>query len=101
MPRVISDILPPVWRSADAALSALINKIESGVLIGEQVGPGCWIAVATREEIICFINELYSVEWGNCQSLSGRGFAKRVDKVVVLLRRLDPEKNYALVGRRL
>ncbi|MDR3588178.1 MAG: hypothetical protein P4N41_00785 [Negativicutes bacterium] len=101
MPRLISEISPPVWRSAGEAFDALVDGIESGTLIGEQIGPGCWVAVVTAQEIMDFINGLYGEKRGGLLPLRRKMAAGRIGKVVVLLRRLDSGKNYALVGRRL
>ncbi len=100
LPRLISEISPPVWRSSAEALGALVSRIESGVFSGEQVERGCWVAIVTVPEIIRFINELYSRQGSDNPASRRKNTGGGMDKIVVLPRRLDPGKNYALVGRR-
>ncbi|MDR3592926.1 MAG: hypothetical protein P4N41_24975 [Negativicutes bacterium] len=98
-PRAVSPRFP-VLRGVESAGFRLVCKIAAGEFRGKQVDWGCWVAVASKAQIIDFINSCYL--WAECgwrDGPPGPAFEQEYDELLSYVNRLESGREYGLVAR--
>ena len=76
-------------------------RIKAGAYEGRQVDWGAWVAKANRQQILDFINSVYSEAQIDDWAKSLPHLKEQYDELVAFVEALDPDANYALTASEL
>lgn len=98
-PRPVSPLFPTL-RGVESIGFHLVCKIATGEFSGKQVDSGCWVAKATKAQIINFINGYYL--WaecgGHCVEVDST-FEMEYSELLSYISLLESGRQYGLVAR--